>query len=301
MTATGKPEHLTVAEAQARFLVPLGMAWDEEQQKPIPRGEAIELAKLDKPLDLEQNLQQYAMVRTQLLKFVGEQLVEAEYNEKGYPVSGKLGDYYKLPTYDKKQLTKSGSQKISSFFRFFAGPVTLVSQTREKDYCDATVSIVLLDHFGRTVGSAISSCSTAESGFQGIGSKRKYGGHYAKEDGRWAEKKAPDFRAALNDVTARARKRALVQGVIVATCADEIFEAAKEDEPERKEHSTDLPAKMLIGKLKGTKLTEIETDTLMKCAKWCREHDKYERLAEACELLVDQRRETLEDGDEQPY
>ena len=288
-------EWLTAAEAQAQFKVPLGMTWDEEQQKPIPRGEAIELAKLDKPLDLEQNLEQYAVMRKQVLKFIGEQLVEAEYNEKGYPVPGKLGDYYKLPNYDKQQLTKVGSEKISSFFRFFAGPITLVSQAREKDYCDATVSIVLLDHFGRTVGSAISSCSTAESGFQSIGAKRKYGGFYE----RAVEKKAPDFRAALNDVVARARKRALVQAVIVATCTDEIFEAGREDEPERKEPS-DLPTKMTIGKLKGTKLRQIDTDTLMKCAKWCRDNNKHERLAEACELQADQRRQDLEDG-EQPY
>ncbi len=295
-------EWLTAAEALAQFKVPIGCAWDEEQQKPIPRGEAMELAKLDKPLDLEQNLKAYAVMREQVLKFIGQQLVEAEYDSKGYPLPGKVNDYYQLPNYDKKQLAKVGAEKISSFFRFFAGPIDLVSQAREKDYCDATVSIVLLDHFGRTVGSAISSCSTAEGGFQGIGSKRKYGGYYIKENGRWVERNAPDFRAALNDVTARARKRALVQAVIVATCTDEIFEAAKEDEPERKERPDDLPTKMTIGKFAGTKLRQIDTDTLMKCAKWCREHDKHEKLAEACELLVDERRQNLEDGDgEQPY
>ena len=292
-------EPIDAATAQVRDLVDIGEVWDEATQKPIPRGQAIELARLEKPLDLEQNLQQYAVMRKQVLKFIGEQLVESEYNEKGYPVVGKLGDFYKLPNFDKKQLTKIGAEKISSFFRFFAGPITLVNQSKDKDYCDATVSIVLLDHFGRTVGSAISSCSTAEAGFQSVGAKRKYGGFYQKENGRWVEKTAPDFRAALNDVTARARKRALVQAVIVATCTDEIFEAAKEDEPERKQSTNDLPAKMTIGKLKGTKLTEIDTDTLMTCAKWCREHDKHERLAEACELLVDQRRVT-ENGTD-PY
>ena len=303
MTST-KPEvgeHITAAEAQANFLVPTGMAWDESQQKPIPRGEAIELAKLDKPLDLEQNLKAYATTRTQVLKFIGEQLIESEYKKNGYPEPGKLGDFYKLPNFDKKQLTKIGAEKISSFFRFFAGPIELVSQTREKDYCDATVSIVLLDHFGRTVGSAISSCSTAESGFQSVGAKRKYGGFYEQgSDGRATEKKAPDFRAALNDVTSRARKRALVQAVIVATCTDEIFEAAKEDEPERKSSANNLTTKMTIGKLEGTKLTEIDTDTLMKCAKHCREHNKHERLAEACERQVDERREHLE-GNAEPY
>ncbi|KKK94964.1 hypothetical protein LCGC14_2677540, partial [marine sediment metagenome] len=111
------------------------------------------------------------------------------------------------------------------------------------------------------MGSAISSCSTAESGFQSVGAKRKYGGHYQQEHGDWIEKKAPDFRAALNDVTARARKRALVQAVIVATCTDEIFEGAREDEPERKSSANDLPTKMTIGKLRGTKLTQIDTDT----------------------------------------
>ena len=50
MTATKSEvgEHITAAEAQANFLVPTGMAWSEDLQKPIPRGEAIELAKLDK-------------------------------------------------------------------------------------------------------------------------------------------------------------------------------------------------------------------------------------------------------------
>jgi hypothetical protein len=304
MTTSQKPEvgeRLTAAEAQAAFLVPIGMAWDEETQEPIPRGQAVELAKLEKPLDLEQNLQRYGAMRKAVLKFIAEQLVEAEYNKKGYPVPGKLGDYYRLPNYDKHQLTKVGGGKISSFFRFFAGPIELLNQTKEKDYCDATVSMVLLDHLGRTVGSAMSSCSTAESGFQSIGVKRKYGGHYENtRDGGTNEKRAPDFRAALNDVTARARKRALVQAVIVATCTDEIFEAAKEDEPERKDPSGDLPIKMTIGKFTGTKLKEIDTDTLMKCAKWCREHNKHEKLAEACELQADQRRQDLENGSE-PY
>jgi len=293
---------LSSAEAQAQGKVSPGTVWDEELQRPIPRGEAIERANLSQPLDLAENLVRYAERRKQVLRFVADQLVEAEYNAKGYPVAGKLGDYYQLPNYDKKQLTKLGAEKVGSFFRFFAGPLTVVSQTKERDYCDATVSIVLLDQYGRTVGSAVSSCSTAEAGFQGLGAKRKYGGYYVKQDGRWTQKVPPDFRAALNDVTARARKRAFVQAVIVATCTDEIFEAATEDEPER-ERSNDLPSKMTIGKLKGTKLTEIETDMLLACAKWCREKGRHERLAEACELIADQRRESVEDADgaDAPY
>ena len=295
-------EHVTAAEAQATGLVPAGHVWDEELQQPIARGLAIASANLDKPLDLQRNLETYARNRQMVLRFMADQLTEAEYDEKGYPLPGKLGDYYKLPNYDKNQLTKIGAEKIGSLFRFFAGPIELVSQTKERDYCDATVSMTLVDQYHRVVGSAISACSTAESGFQGLGSKRKYGGYYVKESRKWVEKIPPDFRAALNDVTARARKRCLVQAIIVATCTDEIFEAARQDEPERQGTKTgDLPTTMSIGKLKGTKLVDIDTETLVKCATWCREHNKHDRLAEACELLVDQRRQSEEDTEDVPY
>ncbi len=295
MTAVGT--RLTKADAGNKP----GHVWDEERQEFIPLGAALAIERWEKPADLEANLKQFTVMRKAVLDFVGRQLEEAKYNDKGYPVPGQLGDYYTLPNYDKKQLTKRGGGKVAAFFRFAAGPITVIGQTKERDYCDATVSMVLLDHLGRTVGSAVSGCSTAESGFQNVGAKRKYGGRYTKEGRDWKELVAPDFRAALNDVTARARKRCFVQAVILATCTDEVFDVSTVDEHEPTETRSELPTKMLIGDRKGEKLTEIESAVLVKCAAWCRNKGKYEKLAEACELIVDDRRETEEFDGEKPY
>ena len=297
-------ERLTAAQAEEKQggRAP-GTAWDEEYQKFVPLGELALRQSMNAPTDLAVNMEQFVEQRKQILKFVGSQMVEAKYDEKRNPVAGQMGDYYKVPGNDRKALTKKGAENMAQFFKIFAGPVKLESQTKEKEYVDATVSMTLVDRFGRIVGSAVSSCSSAEKRFQGFGSKWKYGGVFSKQQQEWTT--APDFRAALNDVTAMARKRCFVQAVIVATATDEIFEVGA-DRPETKEetaaqelveqqHRATLPKRMPVGDHKDKPLPEVPADNLLKCIAWCGAKEKLQALREACEMELENRREEQED------
>ncbi len=286
MTAVGT--RMTRAEAGNKP----GHAWDEDLQEWVPLGEMVQREKLNAPVNLAENMQQFVEQRKHILKFVSEQMVEAIYDQKGNPVAGQMGDYYMVPGSGKKALTKKGGENLSHFFRIFAGPVALESQEKTKEYVDATVSMTLLDHLGRIVGSAVSSCSSAEKRFQSFGSKRKYGGVYNNSQQKWTI--APDFRAALNDVTAMARKRCFVQAVIVATATDEIFEMAT-DRPETKEEAAaeeqSQPKHMPVGKYKGVALRDVPEANLLECIKWCGAVDKRQSLHEACQMELERRRE----------
>jgi len=223
---------LDAAAAQAQGLVPTGHVWDQQSQTAVPRGLALEAAMLERPLDLEKQLAWWKIQRDTLLKFVREYLQEAEYDSKGAPAPGKLHDYYVVPGSKQKALTKRGGEKLAQLFRYAKGETKLVGGTETADFVSQTVEVTLLDNYRRQVGSAVGSCSTAEAGFRSIWTQRKYGAVIEKdEQGESRVKTKPDWRAALNDVVARAGKRAFVQAVIVATAADEIFTTAEEADP----------------------------------------------------------------------
>ncbi len=219
MTATKeKPEvrtRLTAADAQAQGLVPTGHAWNEDTQAPEPRGMALERAQLERPLDLARHLDDWKRNRDVLVAFVRDYLEEASYDQKGYPIAGQVRDFYKVPGSQTKALTKRGGEKVANLFRFHKATTEVRDKTETKEYVSATVEVTLTDQYRRPVGSAVSSCSTAEGGFASPRAKTKY---------------SNDYRAALNDVVARAAKRAFVQAVIVAAAADEVFTAAEDVE-----------------------------------------------------------------------
>lgn len=224
------PEKLTAEQARAAGLVPANMEWAEDLQEPIARGEALIVRGLDQPLDLQKNLEAFALNRTTLLRFVGQYLAEADYDEKKLPVPGKMRDYYLVPGASTKALTKLGAEKLSDLYRYRRGATDILAVTETKEYVSAQVRVTLIDQYRRAVGSAVSGCSTAEGSFASDRAKRKYGG---------------DYRAALNDVIARASKRAFVQAMIQATAADEIFtsaEAVRDSEEPEPEASTGGPA-----------------------------------------------------------
>src|SRR2546423_8637377 len=98
MTAPAKGKALiTAAEAQAQGLVPPGEVWDEQRQRPIPRGIALEIAQLERPLELQRNLEDWKKNRAALVAFVKDYLEEASYTKDGYPVPGQVRDFYKIP------------------------------------------------------------------------------------------------------------------------------------------------------------------------------------------------------------
>lgn len=219
-----KQEPLAADEAQHAGLVPAGHVWDEHSQQPVPLGEAVLADRLARPMDLEANLKQFERNRSTLLRFMREYLVEAEYEGDRFkvPVPGKMHDFYQVPGSTTKALTKLGAEKLGHLFRYHRGEVTPITESTA-EHVSATVTVVLVDHYGRRVGAASASCSTAEAGFQSVRARKKYGARFEKNAKGETEVSPPDYRAALNDIIARAGKRAFVQAMIVACASDEVF------------------------------------------------------------------------------
>jgi hypothetical protein len=270
-------------------LPPPGMVRDAESGDLIPRGEDLMAAALERAPDLERQLQAWERNRKTVIRFTQQYLVESAYDEKGYPVPGQVGDYYKVPGAPTKALTKRGGEKVAQLLRFAKGQTKAVSMTETAEYVSATVEVTLLDQYRRPVGSAVSSCSTAEAGFRSQNARKKYGARTTKNGGDWVETAAPDYRAAVNDIVARAGKRAFVQAVIVAGALDEIFTAA--EDTDRGDLPTHLPFKR-----DRRAIADLTDHELAGVVEWCEEKGKYPDLIEACKLAQERRRE----GDEEP-
>ncbi len=321
MTTPTKPDvrvRLTAAEAQAQGLVPLDHVWNEDLQTAEPRGMAVERAQLERPMDLAHQLSSWQRNRVQLVSFAHQYLEEASYDAKGSPIAGQLRDYYKVPGGGEiKALTKRGAEKLGTLFRFGKATTEIVGRTETPEYCSATVQVTLADQYRRPIGSAVSSCSTAEAGFRSVFAQRKYGAVISKKDGEWVVKQPGDYRAALNDVVARASKRAFVQAVIVATAADELFTAAEETEskppdPDEAREPTPaapqptgptLPNAKALKQYAGKPLATLAPDVLIKIAVTLREKSKnpqtWAPVIEAIDNELERRRvELMADEDE---
>lgn len=290
MTTAAKPpatevaRRLTAAQAEEQFGKQPGQVWDEDLQQFVALGQALVIEQMGKPIDLAKNLEAFQANRKVVLRFIkSEYFEESKYTEKGYPLAGQLGDYYKVPGSEQMALTKRGASKIKQLFRWARGATRHVTGEQTKDYCSATIEVPILDHFGRTVGAGIGSCSTAEKGFTSENAIRKYGGRVEKG----VVTVPPDYRGALHDVVSRATKRADTQATIVAASLEEIFTAASEDEPKGKDEEPGAPAPVYPGDaptfrfptaintpafkhLAGKPIRDVTTEDLTKLAEWCR-------------------------------
>jgi hypothetical protein len=252
-------------------------------------------AAMERPLDLEANLQRFQRNLTTVQRFVASHLEEAAYDEKGYIVPNQLHDFYRVPGSDQKALTKKGSEKLAQLFRYFRGDATVVDKTETVEYVAATVTVTLLDHYGRRVGAGTAACSTAEKGFQSPRARRKYGAASKREGNEEKETHPPDFRAALNDVVSRAGKRAFVQAIIYATATDEIFTVSAEDSedepPAAPRRIPRLPMDTKTKK-KGTPLADLTTPELVTLKGWCTDKKKYPATVEEIDSVLEERRAT---------
>jgi hypothetical protein len=259
---------------------------------------------------------------------VAQYLEEAEYDAKGYLVAGKLHDYYRVPGTTTRALTKRGGEKAAKLHRWAKGETVLVAHDETPAYTSATVRVTLLDQFRRPCGSAVSSCTTAEAGFRSPNARRKYGAVYRGRGDQAEEVQPPDYRAALNDVVARAGKRAFVQAVIYAAALDEIFTVADEWQEEQAQQGAKVSAAQTGSQappaaskpapaaptasdpvkreggyrppLKGRRVThlpfgsrmalaDMTNDDLAKAADWCRRKGKFGDVVEAIDLELDNR------------
>lgn len=267
-------------------------------------GTAIFRDQLDKPMDLAANLERFQKNRLVVLKFCRQLLVEAAYDEKGYLVPGQLNDFYLVPGAKTKALTKKGSENLAQLFRYFRGPTAVVSETETREYLSATVNVTLVDHYGRVVGNATASCTTAEKGFSSPNAQKKYGAVVVWRKGADPDITTPaDFRAAKNDVVARASKRAFVQAVIYATATDEVFHVADDmaEEVERKAPAAASGAVLPFdtkGYKKGTPLSALADQELISLKAWALKSKRHKGLADVIDDLLDERRPEALDADD---
>lgn len=291
---------LTAAQAEAKGLVLHGERWDEETQTAVPFAQDYLERRMAEPEDLAKNLAAWQKNRDVLVRFIREKLQEADYGENKYPVGGQMHDFYKLPNYDKKALTKQGAEKLAQLFNLRRASTETVERVATKESALAVCRVTLVDQYRRPAGSGEAACSTAEKGFTSKGAVAKYGG---------------DYRAALNDVIARAGKRAFVQAVIYAIAGDEIFEASETDDDDAKKDAV-APAPTSsgprfptgFGKIAGKLVTEVTDDELAKVAEWCRTKAKNPKaVAPVLDAVTDEQerrrleREGSSDEDELPF
>ena len=287
--------------------------WNEELQRWLPLGRQVALEPRE--ADPAHQLQQYDSRRTALLRFVAGKLVESEYTKRGMPIEGRLHDFYKVPGSSRRALTKLGAEKLSDLLGLRVAAKHVTASVETSEYCSARVRVDLVDRFGRSAGSHEAAASTAEAGFRSAGARRKYGAPGKWEKGpdgdTWVETGPPDFRAALNDVVARAGKRAFVGAVIVAAAADEIFEVASEGEdrgeegrrvrrssPREEKPPAAEPSKTQAPRLPcgfgnykaGTLLLELSSKTLTRIKTWCGEKEKFPELIEQVDQVLEERR-----------
>jgi hypothetical protein len=280
-------------------LPPVGMVRTEDGEL-VPRGEDLMAAALEREPDLERQLQVWQRNRTTVVRFTQQYLTESEYDNKGYPVPGKVGDYYKVPGAPTKALTKRGGEKVAQLLRFAKGATKVVNMTETAEYVSATVEVTLTDQYRRPVGSAVSSCSTAEPGFRSPMARKKYGARSKRDGDQWVETAPPDYRAAVNDIVARAGKRAFVQAVIVAGALDEIFTAAEDTEEAPTPTAPATTRGDLLTHLPFKKdqraIADLDDAELVKVVDWCRDKGKYPDLIEAVALEQERRRQ----GEDEP-
>lgn len=226
-------QRMTKDEAQTAGVVPLGHVWDEQTQQPIPLGAAIEIAAQERAADPGVMMKAFDDTRTMILQFVREKMQAAEVDQKGYLVEGKLHHFYVVPSSTRKALTKTGAELLASLFRLQRSRSEVTNSVETAEYVSARVHCELVDRWGKAAGAHEGACSSAEPAFRSPGARKKYGAQGKWEgpqgDKEWVEKVGPDYRAALNDIVAKAGKRAFVGAVIVATATDEIFEVPQDD------------------------------------------------------------------------
>ena len=172
--------------------------------------------------DLPMTEEQYERRRTALLSFIGRQLTEATYDSRGYP--DMCNDYYAVPGSRQKALTRKGAECLGDHFRYKVFRSEVTEQILEPDFVSVRARVALHRN-GVVMAEREGACTTAEAGFQRMGMRKKYGARYNQKK---EETKAPDYRAALNDIVARAQKRAYVNAMIAACAAGDILAVAEE-------------------------------------------------------------------------
>lgn len=250
------------------------------------------------PPDLKLALERWKDDRDYIKRFLLDYLVESEYNEKGYPITGRMHDYYRLPGKDEWKPTAVGAEKVALFFGLFKGPTETQVLSESKDYVSVKARVLLVDARGNVRGSAEKVGSSAEATFK-ESLERKYKG---------------DFRAGLNDIASRIAKRAYVEAVTITCAIGEIFnDIAREKAAQKKQvgaggqqdqradanraktadpkpDSQGRPTVMPVGAYAGIPLRVLDSEYLKQARVACNGRAEYTKLADAIDELLESRR-----------
>ncbi len=227
---TGRQRRLTTADVEAavargEIIPPTPHAvWDEGRQAFREMGQVVADARQARETEPAWLDAQYERHQQAVAEFIRTKLREAEYDEQGYPVRGKLNDFYQLPGYDKKTLTKAGSEKFGTRFRYRVLAAKTTHSIETPTYVSARVHVELVDAYGHPVGAFEAACSSAEAGFRTQTVQERYGAAFRRQGDELVTIQAPDYRAGLHDICARAKKRGYVGAIITALNLQDVFD-----------------------------------------------------------------------------
>lgn len=285
---TAEPRRLTRDEAQDAGLIPKGHGWDEESQAPAPIGALVLADRIERGVDLTDSFRRLEKNQALIRRMIADGMQEAEYKPDGYPVAGRMHDFYRLPNYDKKVLTKQGAEKLALFARLRRSRTQSTERQCTKEFAMAVVQVDLVDAFGQPAGSGEAACTTAEVGFK-----------------KAAKKYGDDFRAALNDVIARAGKRAFVQALVYATATDEMFDTTGTGDKTAEAHGATedvyrLPASAKLGSHSGRLVKDMTTEELTglrdRMLAKAKDLKTWQPVIDAINEELESRREPADDG-----
>lgn len=184
-------------------------------------GESMAMVRRDEMIGRTLETDEYTRRRQALLRFVHTQLTPAEMDDAGRLT--KINDYYTVPGSSQIALSKKGGELLGELYKYktFKSEITESQFSAEYGYARADV---ILHRAGIVVGAASAACTSLEKTFQRSAKKYMVG-----------EPLKVDWRAARNDIEARAQKRAYVRAMIGACAASDIFAVMDEqDEGEGK-------------------------------------------------------------------
>lgn len=262
-----------------------------EGPRPLPARVEVGTRGLLAGRDLQVALQEWERDRDYVRQFLREYLREAEYNDRGYPINGRMHDYYRLPGAEPSwKPTEVGAEKVALFFGLFKAQPEVTVTTESKDYVSVRARVVLVDGQGNVRGAGEKVVSSLEKTFKDQ-----------------IEKAGGDHRAILNVIASRAAKRAYVEAVTITCALGELFnEIARErasnnnggkqsqaTDPKRADPKPDAhgrPTVMTVGAHAGVPLRNLSGEYLAQARAGLEGRARHAKLIEAIDEELERRR-----------
>jgi len=232
-------------------------------------GEAMALIRRDAMIGQTLEADEYKRRREALLRFVHTQLTPAELDDRGTLV--KVNDYYTVPGSAQVALTKKGGELLGELYKYKTLRSGITESEFTADYGFARADVIL-HRSGIVVGAASASACSLEKTFQRASKKYQLNNKV-------------DWRAARNDIEARAQKRAYVRAMIQACAASDILAVADEqDEGEAPKGRSAIAA--LLELVKHPAFTDAQREKVKEWLKRATGEEIDEQVQRAEEKIV---------------